>query len=56
METALELLLADGEAPLADRVETLVQPREPEVPEMAPYEADLSEYDELLETAMEVTP
>jgi hypothetical protein len=56
VETALELLLADGEAPLADRVEALVQPREPEVPEMAPYEADLGEYDELLETAMEVTP
>jgi hypothetical protein len=55
VETALELLLSEGETPLADRVKTLVQPREPEVPEMAPYEADLGEYDELLSTAQEVS-
>ena len=56
VETALELLLEEGEAPLADRVKSLVQPREPEVPEMEPYMADLGEYDELLEaTATEVT-
>ena len=56
VETALELLLAEGEAPLADRVKELVQPREPEVPEMEPYLADLSEYDELLDTtAAQVT-
>ena len=55
VETALELLLAEGEAPLADRVKALVQVREPEVPEMAPYAADLGEYDELLSLAMEVS-
>jgi hypothetical protein len=56
--TALELLLAEGEAPLADRVKALVQPREPEVPELEPFLADLSEYDELLvdTTAVQVTP
>jgi hypothetical protein len=55
VETALELLLAEGETPLADRVKALVRPREPEVPEMEPYEADLAEYDELLSTATVVT-
>jgi hypothetical protein len=54
VETALELLLAEGEVPLADTVKALVQPREAEVPEMAPYEADLGEYDVLLETGEEV--
>lgn len=54
VETSLELLLAEGEVPLADTVKALVQPREAEVPEMAPYEADLSEYDVLLETGEEV--
>jgi len=55
VETALELLLAEGETPLADRVKALVQPREPEVPEMVPYEADLGEYDALLSTTAEVS-
>jgi hypothetical protein len=55
VEAALELLLAEGETPLADRVKALVQPREPEVPEMAPYEADLVEYDDLLNAAKEAT-
>jgi hypothetical protein len=55
VETALELLLADGEVPLADTVKELVQPREPDVPEMDVYEADLSEYDKLLDTSLEVT-
>jgi transposase len=55
VETALELLLAEGEVPLADRVKELVQPRVPEVPEMEPYEADLGEYDELLNTMTEVS-
>jgi len=49
VETALTLLLAEGEVPLADKVKALVQPREPEIPEMASYEADLGDYDELLE-------
>lgn len=52
--TALELLLGEGEVPLADTVKALVQPREAEMPEMAPYEADLGEYDVLLETGEEV--
>ncbi len=52
VEAALELLLAEGETPLADRVKELVQPREPEVPEMEPYVADLGEYDELLNTGV----
>jgi len=57
VETALELLIAEGETPLADRVKALVQPREPETPEMEPYVADLGEYDDLLKmSAQEVTP
>ena len=55
VEAALERLLAEGETPLADRVKALVQPREPEVPEMEPYEADLDEFDDLLDTAKEAT-
>jgi len=55
VESALELLLAEGEAPLADRVKALVRPQPPETPEMEPYVADLGEYDELLKTATEVT-
>jgi hypothetical protein len=55
VETALELLLAERETPLGDRVKELVRPREPEVPEMAPYEADLGEYDALLSTTAEVS-
>ena len=54
VETALELLLSDGEVPLADTVKEMVQPREPEVPEMDVYKADLSDYDELLSTTWEV--
>jgi len=54
VETALELLLEEGEVPLADTVKKLVQPREPEVPDMEVYEADLGDYDELLDTALEV--
>jgi hypothetical protein len=57
VEFALELLLAEGETPLADTVKALVQqPQEVEVPEMVPYEADLGEYDLLLNTTEEVMP
>jgi hypothetical protein len=56
MSDGCELLLAEGEVPLADTVKALVQPGETEVPEMAPYEADLGEYDVLLETGEEVMP
>ena len=55
VETALELLLSAGEVPLADTVKEMVQPREPEVPEMDVYKADLSDYDKLLDTSLEVT-
>lgn len=57
VETALELMLSEGIVPDSDRVKTLVQPQEPEVPEMAPFNADLCEYDLLLSTcAKEVAP
>lgn len=54
VETALELLISEGEIPLADTVKKLVQPREAEIPEMEIYKADLSDYDELLSTTWEV--
>ena len=54
VETALELLLSEGVIPLADEVKMLVQPREPEVPDMEVYEANLGDYDELLDTALKV--
>lgn len=54
VEIALELLLFEGKVPLADRVKEIVQPREPEVPEMPPLEANLGEYDDLLEGQAEV--
>jgi len=54
VETALALLREAGETPLADKVKDLVQPREPEVPAMLPYEPNLSEYDALLFSAEEV--
>jgi hypothetical protein len=54
VEIALELMLAENKIPLADRVKEIVQPREPEVPEMPPYKANLGEYDDLLEGPAEV--
>lgn len=48
VETALELMLTEGIFPDADRVKVLVQPQEAAVPEMAPFNADLREYDSLL--------
>jgi len=54
VETALALLREAGETPLADRIKSLVRPREPEVPAMTPYEPDLGEYDTLLCAAEEV--
>ena len=54
VETALALLREEGEMPLAVRIKTLVQPREPEVPAMMPYVPDLGEYDALLLSAGEV--
>jgi hypothetical protein len=48
VETALELLLTDGHLPLADQVKALVEPRQPKVCELKPYEVNLGEYDGLL--------
>ena len=57
VELALELLLAEGSAPLADRVKEIVSPQKPDIPQIEPYEADLNEYDELLNASgMEVSP
>ena len=54
VESALELFLSEGEVPLADKVKELVQPREPEVPEIEAFEVDLGDYDALLEATLEV--
>ncbi|HNY22887.1 MAG TPA: IS21 family transposase [Treponemataceae bacterium] len=54
VEAALALLREAGETPLADKVKELVQPREAEVPAMAPYAPNLAEYDALLAAAEEV--
>ena len=49
VETALELLLENGLHPLTDAVKALVSEEQVEVPEMAPYEVDLTDYDAMLE-------
>ena len=54
VETALELMLDTQVIPDADRVCDLVEPKQPEVPQMEPYAANLAEYDDLLEVAEEV--
>ncbi len=51
VEAALELMLDTNVTPDADRVQEMVQPKQPEVPQMAPYAANLAEYDDLLENA-----
>lgn len=48
VETALELMLCEKITPDADRVKVLVQPDKAKIPEMAPFKADLGEYDELV--------
>ena len=48
-EVALDLLLTAGQVPRADLVKDLVRPREPEVPQMAPLQPDLAQYDDLLQ-------
>jgi len=50
VEYMLETLLDRQEVPEADLVQAHVRPEKPEVPQMAPYAANLAEYDELLET------
>ena len=49
VEVALALMPEAKVTPDADRVKELVQPEQPEVPEMAPYVVNLGEYDGLLE-------
>ncbi len=51
-EAALDLLLEEGKTPMADLVKALVRPRTPQIPQMAPLEPDLGQYDTLL---LEVT-
>ena len=48
-EAALEMLLAAGLVPRADMVKDLVRPREAQVPHMAPLQASLGQYDDLLQ-------
>jgi len=50
VEAALEGLMAGGELPLADKVKAKVAPEEPVIPELAPLEVELEEYDGLLES------
>ncbi len=54
VETALELLLGEGEVPLYERVRSLLGQSKPEVPEVAAPEVDLAIYDGLLEQTAEV--
>ncbi len=54
VETALELLLEEGELPRFNKVEPLVVAPRPSVPEQDPLEVDLSSYDGLLENLEEV--
>jgi len=48
VEEALDLLLSEHELPLADRVKELVDPGEPQVPDLAVPVIDLCMYDSLL--------
>ena len=48
VEIALDLLLTERQAPLADRVKELVQPSQPEVPDLPVPLIDLKGYDKLL--------
>ena len=53
VELALQLLVGDDKCPDVDMVKALLGPVEVEVPEMAPFVADLKGFDALL---AEVTP
>jgi transposase InsO family protein len=53
VEAALELMLSEKIVPDSDRVKVLVQPLEAELPKMAPFKADLGEYDSLLTACAE---
>lgn len=53
VEVALELVLTERRVPRAALIKDLVaQPREPELPEMAVYQPDLGQYDDLLQEVM----
>jgi hypothetical protein len=54
VEAALELLLEQRTVPRLDRVQAVVSPSTPEVPEMPAYEVDLGDYDALLDGEEEV--
>jgi hypothetical protein len=54
VEAALMLLLSEKVPPLADKVKSLVQIQEPEIPAMTPFEVSLDGYDELLAAPSEV--
>lgn len=57
VEAALELMLSEGCTPDADKIKVLVGPPEPEIPQMKPYEPNLTDYDGLLGFQMsEVSP
>lgn len=48
VQAALELLLEQGDVPEPERVQALVQPRSPEVPQLPAPQVNLALYDELL--------
>ncbi len=54
VETALELLLEEGEVPLYDRVRSLLGQSKPELPEVAEPQVELAVYDGLLSAAGEM--
>ncbi|MCP3998843.1 MAG: transposase family protein, partial [bacterium] len=54
VEAALELLHESAVVPTADCVKALVSPEQPDVPVMRLPDVDLSSFDELLESSMEV--
>lgn len=51
VETALKLLMDAGTVPDSNQVQALVEPLEPEVPQLEPYKPDLADYDGLFEAA-----
>jgi hypothetical protein len=51
VETALKLLMDAGTVPDSNQVQALVEPLEPEVPQLQPYKPDLADYDGLFEAA-----
>jgi transposase InsO family protein len=54
VEAAVELLLSEGEVPLASQVKELVEPSQPEVPDLPALVVDLEAYDKLLVEREEV--